>query len=86
MHTIHKFRLNLDSSVNEINLPDSYEPICVAEQDFCPTVWIILDPRQPTKPKPFYIYGTGHEIEQRNLKKYIGTVHQKNGLVWHIFH
>lgn len=48
-------------------------------------IWSMVEPDKPNEKRVIRVIGTGHEIQDRNLK-YIGTIQQFDGeLILHVF-
>lgn len=60
----------------------------VAEQNNELCLWYTWDSLREKEPATyeFIIVGTGHEYEITQDMKFIGTVSQLNGLVWHVYY
>ncbi len=67
-----------------VDLPRDAEILSVGVQDQGVFLWALVDPDAVMEEKRFYVYGTGHEVEDRQLKKFIGTIFQGQ-FVWHVF-
>lgn len=67
-----------------INVPKGAEPLCVQMQGDSPHIWFKCDPTQPGDVMAIRMVGTGHPFNDEGLK-YIGTVQDRMGLVWHYF-
>ena len=70
-----------------ISLPECAEILTVQTQQEMPFIWVIINTdNKTTEEKEIYTHGTGHEIEDVDSKKYLGT-YQINGaaLVFHVF-
>lgn len=79
MKTIHKFLL-----ADYVQMPKGAKPIHVNHQG-ASMVWAIVDDSRSTIVHEFNIVGTGWDLE--DVKgNYIGTVHEPNGFVWHVFY
>ena len=46
--------------------------------------WALVDTTEEEQHHVFKIYGTGHEVTHKS-GKYIGTLQDPDGLVWHLF-
>jgi len=93
MSVIYKYPMEI-TDFQEIEMPEGAEILCVQTADLPyghdwvsgPTLWAMVDPDKPLKPRRFYVFGTGKPMKYEHKLKYIGTTQQNNGaLVWHIF-
>jgi hypothetical protein len=95
MRTIYKYTLKPRCS---FDLPQASEILSVGVQCDDIVMWVMMDPVVQKIKRNFVVYGTGHEIEDENLK-FIGTVQMRydpngswpddpgfpNGFVFHVF-
>jgi len=82
---IYKFELQPGKNIIEINtLP---RVLTVAEQNDKMFFWAAVTLEYEKRKIDFDVVGTGQSLEPGFIlnKKYIGTIHCKNGLVWHVF-
>jgi hypothetical protein len=84
MLTIHKYPIIIQDC-QQLHLPDKSKVLTVQMQNGNPFIWILCDPEQPTKPRTFLIYGTGHPIHHIADKHYIGTFQTMDGNSNHLF-
>ena len=87
MKRIYKYKLNYDQS-QKVILPPDAKILAVGAQGDDIFIWAMVDPMDiPTSTRCIEIYGTGHDIPDTDLyvRNYLGTVHMRNGLVWHVF-
>lgn len=83
MSTIYKFRLGPGRTT--LDLPPNAKPLTAQMQLGDPCMWVLLDPAQPTVPRHFDIYGTGHGMPDMP-GTYVATFQMDAGLlVWHVF-
>lgn len=91
MKTVWKFHLALTNQ-QQVAMPLGAELLAVQSQD--PTspsdglqAWALVDPLEHIQEgRTFYIFGTGHRIEDHLRLKYVGTVQLHGGsLVFHVF-
>lgn len=71
----------------EIQLPKNAEILTAQTQLYCgtPMLWALVDPDAKPELRKFRLAGTGHQIDETNLK-YINTFQLNNGLlVFHLF-
>lgn len=82
MNVIWKFPLDFDVTVIEAPVE---EFLTVQVQNDKPCVWGIVNPDRAPKKIKIYILGTGWECQKIDASKYIGTVQDSAGCVWHCF-
>ena len=89
MKTIYKYSLGLPhhNLVSDIAIYKGAKIISAQMQGNDLVVWAIVNPKNSLKPRTFYVYGTGFEMESYDKKHYefISTVQTSHGLVWHLF-
>jgi hypothetical protein len=79
MKTIHKFHLN-----DFVLMPKGAKPLHVNHQGTS-MVWALVDDSRSMVTHKFNIVGTGWDLEDIE-GEYLGTVHEPNGFVWHVFY
>ena len=79
---IWKYRLKV-TGTQGVMMPDEATPLCVQVQNGEPTLWALVDPKNPNVCKGIRMSGTG-ETRVPSDWQYIGTV-QIDGYVWHYF-
>ena len=85
MKTIYKYPINIGDTFT-VEMPEGAEVIHVAEQFDEPFMWAIVDNEKPLKHHHFYVFGTGHRMNDYCLR-FVGTLLTAGGsYVWHIFH
>jgi hypothetical protein len=83
--TIHKYPFAAADQI-EIDMPKGAELLCVREQHETLCLWALVDTNQPPYSRTLLMYGTGHDLDNTNTEKYVGTVFEAGGhLVWHVF-
>ena len=82
MKIILKYELRL-VDLQSVPIPCGAEVLHVGVQNGDIYVWCLCDPQQKNVPMKFFIYGTGHDIKEPDIK-HVGTVFQRS-FVWHIF-
>ena len=83
MQTIWKFAIPPGGGY--VYMPRGGVVLTVQAQNDSPYMWAQVDPAAPSEPRQFFIYGTGHHL-QEPPGKYIGTFQLMNGaLVFHVF-
>lgn len=85
MMTIYKYPIAL-SAGQVLRIPKGAEPLSVQMQDGNICMWARVDTSQPLRDFEIAIYGTGHELPDKNGERlmHLGTV-QRGAFVWHIF-
>jgi len=87
MRTVYKYDIEVDDRFT-LELPKGAEILKVDMQDNTPRLWALVNPKHPTEKREFRFAGTGHPIEEKNIK-YINTFFTVgmlgNELVFHIF-
>lgn len=83
MSVIYKYRLAPSTPV-EVEMPKYARILYVGSQDDGPVVWALVDPRLAPETRTFYVYGTGHPIDDTLGLDYIGTCQTESGFVWHV--
>ena len=81
--TIWKFPFNIDDCV-VLELPYKYKVVHVDVQNGLPCMWILHEPNDPKFTRKFYIFGTGHPINEKLFDRHI-TSFQMGQFVWHVF-
>ena len=61
--TIYKYPLNGPEDYPIIEMPEGAKPLYFNVQGGVPTLWVLVDPKKPTKRHAFRFAGTGHPIE-----------------------
>jgi hypothetical protein len=88
MKKIYKYKLET-TDVQQIEMPQGAQVLCVQTQDEIPCIWAIVDPNAALKSRTFEIYGTGHDFpknEWPDRRRYVGTYQLRKGaLVFHCF-
>jgi len=80
---IFKYKLNVTSTQTiQMPLAANIRSIQPMNGELC--LWAEVNPTNPLVDYVFDIYGTGHEIELYDGRKYHGTVIM-GPMVWHIF-
>ena len=84
MRRVFKYELLMCDHINII-LPKGAEILKVGVQSDQPFMWTLIDPDAPDEKRSFRIVGTGHSIDEINLK-FIDTFQLSGGdLIFHIF-
>lgn len=88
MKSIYKYHLTPFDDEMTLDLPRGARILSVQERQDNIYLWALVDPKQPTEPRRFFVRGTGHEITETDAAgaRYLGTVYLMDGrLVFHIF-
>lgn len=81
---IWKFPLKTDD-VQQIEMPEGAQILCVQMQGGNPCIWAMVDPEAEKTKRTFEIFGPGHPVPEAT-RMYIGTYQLYNGsLVFHLF-
>ena len=84
MKYIYKYDLTL-SGEQEIEMSEDAQILSVQTQYEKICIWVLFDTKQKMVKRKFIVKGTGHPIDEKNMK-YIGTTQMMKGnLVWHVF-
>ena len=84
MKCIYKYDLTL-SGEQEIEMSEDAQILSVQTQYEKICIWVLFDTKKKMVKRKFIVKGTGHPIEEKNMK-YIGTTQMMKGnLVWHVF-
>lgn len=83
---IFKYELEVTGS-QTLLLPRFSEILCVQTQFEKPCIWALVNPEADKVPVSIEIYGTGENIVDGRIRKYIGTfqIVTGEGLVFHVF-
>lgn len=83
--SIWKFQIET-TDTQSIQMPIGSEILCVQTQNGKPCIWAMVDPEKQKEFRNLEIFGTGHTINDKIDRIYIGT-YQLNGgaLVFHVF-
>lgn len=74
-----------------IQMPKRARVLAAGQQEGMLTVWAQIDGDNPysapTEPRMFHVIGTGMEVSwmKESPMRYIGTVFDPIGLVWHVY-
>ena len=84
MKTIWKFELEITRN-QVVAMPLGERVLSVGEQDGRLFVWALVDTDAEMMSVPFFVAGTGHQVNESSQWEFIDTVQMSNGLVWHVF-
>ena len=71
--------------IMRIEMPAGAEILTCQMQNDKPCIWVRVNPNAPKETRKLRIAGTGHEIEEENLR-YISSFQMNNDvLIFHIF-
>jgi hypothetical protein len=82
---IFKFPLTLANMIQEVTMPRGAQLLRVDMHGGLMYVWARVDLEQPPSIRVFHIVGTGFEYAELEHLKYVGTVFDDAGFVWHVF-
>lgn len=83
MITIYKYYYN---GFEEVTMPQGARILDIQHQDKDIVIWAEIDTHAPIVIRRFEVVGTGHELETPpESRKYIATVQEPSGYVWHVF-
>lgn len=74
----------LRQEVNDCSAPLSARPLAFQFQRGVPTVWMVVNPREPTMPLQFHMVATGELFDPDGMQ-YVGTAQEDRGYVWHLW-
>ncbi len=80
---IFKYNLPIKPDIT-IQIPSNSKFLSLQVQDGIPVIWFLVYEENPLTNMHISVYGTGQEINQGNIKLYIGTI-QVGSFVWHFF-
>lgn len=84
MQVIYKYPLEVTGS-QSISMPKGAKVLCVQVQRDVPCLWAIVDLANEVNLRRFRIWGTGHPVDESDLR-YIGTFQlNEGGFVGHVF-
>ncbi len=85
MRRVYKYPFDVTGHI-EIVAPEGMIPLRVLIQHGSPCLWALVDPSKPPRTHHFRLAGTGHDIEEENLR-FVDTFLMSGGaLVWHVFY
>ena len=83
-NSILKYEIKMDDS-QIVMMPKNADILCTDVQYGKMCLWALVDQKAEKESRRIIIKGTGHPIDEENIK-YIGTNQMMEGhLVWHIF-
>ena len=87
MNKIYKYELKIEDGPQVLQLPVHIRSFRgrVAEQHEKIMLWARIYPNYPPSKFTFYVFGTGHNIDDALDIIWLDTIIMTNGLVWHIF-
>jgi hypothetical protein len=84
MKTIHKFHLR--AARITLALPKVAVVLGVHLQRDEPMIWALVDTEAPKESRTFETFGTGYELPQKGLGRFVGTfLTADETFVWHVF-
>jgi hypothetical protein len=85
---VWKYELSPAKKRNTIEMPIGARVLTVQMQGDAVCIWAMVDPNAAKARRTFYIFGTGHEIDEPDELQYVGTFQPNEGgspLVFHVF-
>lgn len=84
--TIWKYDIKI-GGLNHLFLPVYSKVLCVQVQNENPVIWVKVNPENRKEDRCFSVFGTGFEIETKDVEKiYIGSFQLNDGsFVGHLF-
>lgn len=86
--SIWKFSFTSDKNPEVFLMPKNAEILCIKTQNETPTIWALVDIGDDIdkEERCFEIYGTGWNINEDDIRKYVGTFFAGGeNLVFHVF-
>lgn len=83
IRTVWKYKLGYDITL--LQVPDGAEPLSVQKQPDGFALWMMVDPTAAPVERRFVCRGTGWGFFPAEGDKYISTVQESDGTVWHFF-
>ncbi len=82
---IFKYPVEINDTIT-IDLPLGARILSVQTQNNSPMMWALVDPTEPTVPRNFEVFGTGHPInyDTGTDRRFVGTFQINGGS--HVFH
>ncbi len=81
---IFKYEIMVEG-YQSVMMPKDADIFCTDVQHGKMCLWALVDPKAEKESRRIIVKGTGHSIDEENMK-YIGTNQMMDGhLVWHIF-
>ena len=82
---IFKYQLET-TSIQEIEMPQGSEILCIQTQNGIPCIWALVEQNATVTKRKFLIVATGHSLPKNRNIKYIGTYQLSDGrMVFHCF-
>jgi len=76
----------IPGSSNELDIPKNSRLLSVGLKDKEIYLWALVDPEAEQESKIVHVFATGEGITYNTgALKFIGTVIDEDGLVWHVF-
>lgn len=84
LRVVYKYKLELISGVQSVVLPKGAQILHVGVQGSNPTLWALVDPREPMTTVLLHVAATGAYFNCGSLR-HVGTLMLKDATVWHVF-
>jgi hypothetical protein len=83
---IFKYKIPQVGFIVDVLMPIGAQILSVQSQNGAIQLWALVDPNVDWEPRSFIAFGTGHEISDELILKYLSTVQEAGGaLIWHVF-
>lgn len=83
MKTIYKY--NISSTQNTLILRKGAQILSVGYQGLRMMLWAVVDTDAPQQNREVLVLGTGWNTDLQEHHKFIGTLQDNVGFVWHVF-
>jgi hypothetical protein len=85
MQTIWKYEIQT-ADRQSVSMPENAIPLAVDTQYGRPCLWALVEPDEPREQVTVEVFGTGHPIQPRPDRRYVGTYQLQGGsLIFHVF-
>ena len=84
MNTIYKYEIGI-MDYQTIKIPCDSKILAFQQMNDKYFIWVLVDANKPLENRKFIVYGTGYIIKNLEKLNYIGTAHDENFYVWHLF-
>ena len=83
--TIWKYNLIVNDE-QYLQMPKGAKILSAQVQHGAIAIWVMVDPRKPKVERNIQMAGTGHDLSERIMGDFIGTIQISGGsLIFHIF-
>ncbi len=85
MLKVFKYPVNIAPIVS-VDMPKGATLLSFQLQGAQPCLWALVDPFEEKETREFRVVGTGHDIEDSDSLRFVGTIQMMDGiLIWHLF-